>query len=45
MAKLTKKAVEAPGPPPAAQAVSRDKELKGFVVRVTKSGVKTFIIQ
>lgn len=45
MAKLTKKAVEALEPPPAGQAFLWDGELKGFGVRVTKGGVKTFIIQ
>lgn len=45
MAKLTKKAVEALEPPATGQAFLWDGELKGFGVRVTKAGVKTFIIQ
>ena len=45
MAKLTKKAVEALEPPATGQAFLWDGELKGFGVRVTKSGVKTFILQ
>ncbi|WP_342640472.1 tyrosine-type recombinase/integrase [Rhodoligotrophos ferricapiens] len=45
MAKLTKKAVEALEAPATGQAFLWDGELKGFGVRVTKAGVKTFIIQ
>lgn len=45
MAKLTKKAVEALEAPATGQAFLWDGELRGFGVRVTKAGVKTFIIQ
>jgi len=45
VAKLTKKAVEALEAPATGQAFLWDGELKGFGVRVTKAGVKTFIIQ
>ncbi|SMH28015.1 tyrosine-type recombinase/integrase [Mesorhizobium australicum] len=45
MAKLTKKAVDALEAPAEGQAFLWDGELKGFGVRVTKAGVKTFIIQ
>ena len=45
MAKLTKRAVDALQAPASAQAFLWDGELKGFGVRVTKAGVKTFIIQ
>ncbi|WP_266064179.1 integrase family protein [Brucella intermedia] len=45
MAKLTKKAVEALEAPATGQAFLWDGELKGFGIRVTKAGVKTFIIQ
>nr|WP_210289721.1 integrase family protein [Chelatococcus caeni] len=42
---MTKKAVEALEAPATGQAFLWDGELKGFGVRVTKAGVKTFIIQ
>jgi integrase len=45
MAKLTKKAVEALEAPATGQAFLWDGELRGFGVRVTKAGIKTFIIQ
>lgn len=45
MAKLTKKAVDSLEAPATGQAFLWDGELKGFGVRVTKSGVKTFILQ
>lgn len=45
MAKMTKKAVEALEAPATGQIFLWDGELKGFGVRVTKSGVKTFILQ
>lgn len=45
VARLTKKAVEALEAPATGQAFWWDGELKGFGVRVTKAGVKTFIIQ
>ncbi|BAV65529.1 tyrosine-type recombinase/integrase [Sphingobium cloacae] len=45
MAKLTKRAVDALQAPTSAQAFLWDGELKGFGVRVTRAGVKTFIIQ
>lgn len=45
MARLTKKAVDALRVPTSAQAFLWDGELKGFGVRVTKTGVKTFIVQ
>lgn len=45
MARLTKKAVDAFRAPTTGQAFLWDGELKGFGARVTKAGVKTFIIQ
>jgi integrase len=43
--KLTKRAVEAFGPPTEAQIVYWDSEIRGFGVRVLKSGLKTFVLQ
>lgn len=45
MARLTKKAVDALRASAAGQAFLWDGELKGFGVRVTKTGIKTFIVQ
>ncbi|SNS94719.1 site-specific integrase [Sphingopyxis indica] len=45
MVKLTKKAVDALKAPASGQAFLWDGELKGFGVRVTKAGIKTFIVQ
>lgn len=45
MGKLTIKAVDALRPPASGQAFLWDGELKGFGVRVTKAGAKTFILQ
>lgn len=45
MARLTKRAVERLEPPKKGQAFLWDGDLKGFGVRVTRNGVKTFIIQ
>jgi len=45
MAKLTKKAVDDLKAPASGQAFLWDGELKGFGVRVTKAGAKTFILQ
>jgi integrase len=43
--KLTKTVVEKLPSPPAGQAFHRDSELKGFAVRVTAAGVKSFIVE
>lgn len=43
--KLTKTAVEKLPVPDAGQAIYRDDELKGFAVRVTPSGRKTFVVE
>lgn len=43
--KLTKKAVDAFAPPAEEQIVYWDSEIRGFGVRVLKSGLKTFILQ
>jgi site-specific recombinase XerD len=45
MAKLTKKAVDTLKAPASGQAFLWDGELKGFGVRVTKAGAKSFILQ
>ncbi|MGY4752616.1 integrase arm-type DNA-binding domain-containing protein [Pannonibacter sp. Q-1] len=45
MAKLTKKAVDDLKAPASGQAFLWDGELKGFGVRITKAGAKTFILQ
>ncbi len=45
MAKLTKRAVDALGPPVRGQAFLWDGEMRGFGVRVTATGLKTFILQ
>lgn len=45
MAKLTKKAVDDLKAPASGQAFLWDGELKGFGIRVTKAGAKTFILQ
>lgn len=45
MGKLTIKAVDTFQPPASGQAFLWDGELKGFGVRVTKTGAKTFILQ
>jgi len=45
MAKLTIKAVDALQPPASGQAFLWDGELKGFGIRITKAGAKTFILQ
>ncbi len=45
MARLTKKAVDALEAPTTEQAFLWDGELKGFGVRVTRNGIKTFIVQ
>lgn len=43
--KLTKSAVEKLPPPDKQQAIYRDDALKGFGLRVTSGGVKTFIVE
>ena len=43
--KLTKTAVERLPVPDAGQAIYRDDELKGFAVRVTPTGRKTFVVE
>ena len=45
MVKLTKSVVDRAKPPATGQAFLRDSELKGFGLRVTANGVKTFIIE
>jgi integrase len=45
MARLTKRAVDALEAPMTEQAFLWDGELKGFGVRVTRNGIKTFIVQ
>jgi hypothetical protein len=45
MSKLTKRAVDGLRPPKSGQAFLWDQELRGFGVRVTPSGLKTFILQ
>jgi integrase len=43
--KLTKTVVDRAKPPAAGQAFVRDSELKGFGLRITANGVKTFIVE
>ena len=43
--KLTKNTVDRIKPPESGQAFYRDERLKGFAVRVTSTGVKSFIIE
>lgn len=43
--KLTKKAVDAFSPPAEEQIVYWDSEIRGFGVRILRSGLKTFILQ
>lgn len=45
MEKLTKRAVDALQPPVTGQAFLWDGEMRGFGVRVTPSGLKTFVLQ
>ena len=45
MAKLTKRAIDVLEPPGSGQAFLWDTELRGFGVRVTPSGTKTFVLQ
>ena len=43
--KLTKTVVDRAKPPATGQAFLRDSELKGFGLRITATGVKTFIVE
>ncbi|MFG1266182.1 site-specific integrase [Xanthobacter sp. YC-JY1] len=43
--KLTKKAVDAFAPPGEAQIIHWDSEIRGFGVRILRSGLKTFVLQ
>jgi integrase len=43
--RLTKRTVEAFGPPQEKQAILWDSEIKGFGVRALPSGLKTFVVQ
>jgi integrase len=45
MSRLTKKSVDALAVPATSQAFLWDSELRGFGVRVTPSGLKTFVVQ
>lgn len=42
--KLTKRTVDALAPPPAGAAIHWDGELKGFGLRITANGVKSFVV-
>src|SRR4051812_47545589 len=43
--KLTKRAVDAFAPPAEKQIVYWDSQIRGFGVRILKSGLKTFVLQ
>lgn len=45
MVKLTKTVVDRANPPASGQVFLRDSELKGFGLRITATGVKTFIVE
>ncbi|MFP5505736.1 MAG: Arm DNA-binding domain-containing protein, partial [Gammaproteobacteria bacterium] len=43
--RLTKRLVDSVPPPESGQLIVRDVELKGFALRVTPGGAKTFVVE